>query len=227
MVTALNFEQARFNMIEQQIRPWDVLDNATLQTVASIKREAFVPPAYRNMALSDLELPLTMNGVATGEIMFAPKMEARLLQELAPQARDSVAEIGAGSGYMAALLGARSAAVQSWEIRPHLAQFARSNLSAGGIANVTVHEGDGFTGLAAAAGEFDVILLSGAVVELPQTLLQKLRLGGRLAAIVGQSPVMSAVLVKRLDETQFDQVKLFETLVPALQGGPKPTRFRF
>jgi protein-L-isoaspartate(D-aspartate) O-methyltransferase len=223
----MNFEQARFNMIEQQIRPWEVLDIETLETVARVKREDYVPAAYKNLAFSDLEIPLTVDGVATGEAMFSPKMEARLLQEVAPKAHDEVLEIGAGSGYMAALLAARSARVESWEIHPALAAFAQRNLTAGGVPNAKVLIGDGFAGTAAANRGYDVIVLSGAVEVLPQPLMHQLKLGGRLAAIVGQAPVMSAVLVTRLDETQFDQVRLFETLVKPLAGGPRAQRFKF
>ncbi len=227
MNSPMNFEQARFNMIEQQIRPWEVLDIETLETVAKVKREAYVPSAYRSLAFSDLEIPLTLDGVATGEAMFSPKMEARLLQEVAPKTRDEVLELGTGSGCMAALLAARSASVESWELHPALVAFAQRNLAAGGVLNAKVMAGDGFAGAAAGNREYDVIVLSGAVEVLPQPLMHQLKPGGRLAAIVGQAPVMSAILVTRLDDTQFDQVRLFETLVKPLCGGPRLQRFKF
>ena len=222
----MNFEQARFNMIEQQIRTWEVLDQVTLDTLANVKREDFTPAAYRAMAFSDLEIPLNVDGATPGEVMFAPKLEARLLQELTLKSTDTVLEIGAGSGYMAALLASRGQTVQTWERQSALAGFARANLSRAGFANVTVREGDGFA-QAHGTASFDVILLSGAVERLPEDLFKSLKLGGRLMAIVGQAPVMSAVLVTRTGDDQFSQVKLFETLTTALVGGPTVERFRF
>jgi protein-L-isoaspartate(D-aspartate) O-methyltransferase len=223
----MNIEHARTNMIEQQIRTWEVLDPVTLETIAAVKRENFVPSEYRNLAFSDLEIPLSIDGVATGEAMFTPKMEARLLQELAPQARDTAMEIGTGSGYMAALLGARCATVDTCEIHFGLAEFARRNLQAAASFNVTVVQADGFHAAAASNREYDVICLSGAVELLPKTLMQRLRIGGRMVAVVGRAPVMSAVLVTRVEDDQFDQVKLFETFVKRLVGGPQLPRFRF
>jgi protein-L-isoaspartate(D-aspartate) O-methyltransferase len=219
----VNIETARFNMIEQQIRPWDVLDQSILDTVALVRRECFVPEAYRNLAFMDMEIPLNTNGEHTGESMFAPKMEARLLQELAPRAADQVLEIGAGSGYMAALLAHRAQSVVTYELLPVLAQFAKTNLARNGCANVQVVQGDGFT----ATGTFHVIAVSGAVASLPQNLMQLLAIGGRMTAIVGSAPVMSAVLVTRVGEAQFESVKLFETLVKPLAGGPQPDKFKF
>ena len=227
MTISMNIEQARLNMIEQQIRPWEVLDPATLETIAHVKREAFVPFGCENLAFSDLELPLTVDGVATGELMFSPKMEARLLQELSPKIQDTVFEIGSGSGYMAALLAARTHHVQTWEINPLLETFAKTNLAKNKVTNVVVMRGDGFTGINANKTDYDLIVLSGAVEILPQALLQRLRVGGRMTAIVGQAPVMSAILVHRSGPSQFDQIKLFETLVQPLVGCPHLERFRF
>jgi protein-L-isoaspartate(D-aspartate) O-methyltransferase len=218
----MNIEQARFNMIEQQIRPWEVLDQSVLDTIAKIRREDFVPPACRALAFVDMSIPLTVDGVATGQHMFSPKQEARLLQELKPRSSDHVLEIGAGSGYMAALLASRTHSVQSWETHPALAAFAAANLTRAGLNNAKVVEGDGFT----AQGAFDIIAVSGAVEALPPALLDLLKPGGRLVAIVGAEPVMSAVLVTRLGES-FDEVKLFETLVQPLTGGPRLQRFKF
>jgi protein-L-isoaspartate(D-aspartate) O-methyltransferase len=222
-MSQINIEAARHNMIEQQIRTWDVLDQTTLDTVALVRREAFVPQAYRNLAFVDMEIPLNVQGQSTGQHMFAPKMEARLLQELAPRAADQALEIGAGSGYMAALLAHRAQSVETWEIHPLLAEFASENLTRNACANVTVVRGDGFR----AKGTFQVIAVSGAVTSLPQSLLNLLAIGGRMTAIVGSAPVMSAVLVQRVNEAQFESVKLFETLVVPLQGGPKAETFRF
>jgi len=227
MIIPMNIEQARSNMIEQQIRPWEVLDSSTLETLACVKREAFVPPGCENLAFSDVELPLTVDGVSTGESMFSPKMEARLLQELSPKSEDTVFEIGSGSGYMAALLSARTRHVQTWEIHPGLATFAKTNLAKTGFTNALVMAGDGFRGINASNTEYDLIVLSGAVEVLPESLQQRLRIGGRMTVIVGQAPVMSAVLVHRSGPSQFDQIKLFETLVRPLTGGPQLERFRF
>lgn len=219
----MNIETARFNMIEQQIRTWDVLDQSILDTVALVRREAFVPEAYRNLAFMDMEIPLNINGQATGESMFAPKMEARLLQELAPRPADQALEIGSGSGYMAALLAHRAQNVVTYERIACLADFAKANLARNGCANVQVVHGDGFS----AKGTYQIIALSGAVASLPQNVLELLSIGGRMAAIVGSAPVMSAVLVTRVSDTQFDSVKLFETLVKPLVGGPVQEKFKF
>jgi protein-L-isoaspartate(D-aspartate) O-methyltransferase len=219
----VNIETARFNMIEQQIRTWDVLDQSILDTVALVRREAFVPEAYRNLAFMDMEIPLNINGQATGESMFAPKMEARLLQELAPRPADQALEIGSGSGYMAALLAHRAQNVVTYERIACLADFAKANLARNGCANVQVVHGDGFS----AKGTYQIIALSGAVASLPQDVLELLSIGGRMAAIVGSAPVMSAVLVTRVSDTQFDSVKLFETLVKPLVGGPVQEKFKF
>lgn len=219
----MNIETARFNMIEQQIRPWDVLDQSVLDTVALVRREAFVPEAYRTLAFMDMEIPLNVGGQSTGESMFAPKMEARLLQELAPRPADQALEIGAGSGYMAALLAHRVQSVVTYERLPVLADFAQANLARNSCANVKVVQGDGFT----AKGTFQVIAVSGAVASVPQGLMDLLALGGRMAVIVGSAPVMSAMLITRVGDAQFDSVKLFETLVKPLVGGPQPEKFRF
>jgi protein-L-isoaspartate(D-aspartate) O-methyltransferase len=200
-----------------------VLDQSILDTVALVRREAFVPEAYRNLAFMDMEIPLNINGQATGESMFAPKMEARLLQELAPRPADQALEIGSGSGYMAALLAHRAQNVVTYERIACLADFAKANLARNGCANVQVVHGDGFS----AKGTYQIIALSGAVASLPQNVLELLSIGGRMAAIVGSAPVMSAVLVTRVSDTQFDSVKLFETLVKPLVGGPVQEKFKF
>src|SRR6188474_1896267 len=190
----MNVEQARFNMIEQQIRPWDVLDPSVLTLLGVIKREDFVPAAYRAMAFMDTEVPLP-----GGQQMLAPRVEARLLQELNVRRHERVLEIGAGSGYMAALLSHKARQVVTLEIVPELARLAAENLRRAAVANVNVVEGDGSKRLPT-AGPFDVILLSGSVATVPQALLNELKVGGRLAAIVGQEPVMRATLVTRVGE---------------------------
>jgi protein-L-isoaspartate(D-aspartate) O-methyltransferase len=217
----MNVEQARFNMIEQQIRPWDVLDAGVLQLLSVVRREDFVPPEHLPLAFVDTEVPLP-----EGENMLSPKMEARLLQELKLQRHETVLEIGAGSGYMAALMAHKAQRVHTMEIKPALAALARRNLARAAVVNVQVHEADGVHGLAQEA-PFDAILLSGSVAEVPQELLQQLKVGGRLAAIVGQLPVMNAVLVTRSGESQYDTRVLFDTVAARLHGFAEPNRFRF
>ena len=217
----MNIEQARFNMIEQQIRPWDVLNLGVLELLAIIKREDFVPPEHRGMAFVDTEVPLP-----GGECMLAPKVEARLLQELAVHKHERVLEIGAGSGYMAALLAHKAQHVTTLEINPELARFAAANLKRAGVTNVTVATADGSKALPA-DGPFDVILLSGSVAEVPEGLLAQLKVGGRLAAIVGFDPVMRAVLIKRDADHSVTRSVLFDTVAARLHGFKEPTRFHF
>lgn len=217
----MNTEQARFNMIEQQIRPWDVLDPSVLSLLAVVKREDFVPAAYRSMAFFDTEVPLP-----NGQVMLAPKIEARLLQELEVRKHERVLEIGAGSGHMAALLAHKARQVVTMEIDPVLARLASENLKNASVTNVSVVEGDGSKRLPT-AGPFDVIVLSGSVASVPQSLLNELKVGGRLAAIVGHEPVMNAVLVTRVGENEFKSVNLFDTVAQRLTGFDEPSRFHF
>jgi protein-L-isoaspartate(D-aspartate) O-methyltransferase len=217
----MNVEQARFNMIEQQIRPWDVLDAAVLSLLAIVRREDFVPAAYRALAFSDIEVPLP-----EGEVMLFPRVEARLLQEAQVQRHEKVLEIGAGSGFMAALLAHRAQSVVSLEDKPALAKMARENLQRAGVLNATVREGNGAAGLAGEA-PFDVIVLSGSVTVAPQALLQQLKPGGRLIAVVGNEPVMRAVRITRLSEASFQTTALFDTVQPRLRGFDEPSRFAF
>ncbi len=222
----MDFELARFNMVEQQIRPWNVLDQSVLDLLFAVKREDFVSPTLRAMAFSDLELPILVNGKDSGEHMFSPKLEARLLQELAIKGFESALEIGAGTGYVAALLGQKASRVVSAEIQPALVALAKENLSNAGIVNVDVIEADAVNGLAS-AGQFDVIMVSGSVPELPQGLLAQLKIHGRLAVIVGQGPVMEAKLVLRLSEKEFVTKTLFETNTSPLKNAPQPEQFHF
>jgi protein-L-isoaspartate(D-aspartate) O-methyltransferase len=217
----MNVEQARFNMIEQQIRPWEVLDQGVLSLLAAVKREDFVPPACRALAFFDTEVPLP-----EGQAMLAPKVEARLLQALHLARHERVLEIGAGSGHMAALLAHKAQHVHTLEVRPALAKMAAANLRNAGVANATVVETDGSQGLPTEA-PFDAIVLSGSVAEVPQALLAQLKPGGRLVAIVGQEPVMRAVLITRVAGTQFKSETLFDTVAPRLQGFAEPAPFRF
>lgn len=217
----MNVEQARFNMIEQQIRPWDVLDAAVLELLAVVKREDFVPAAHRALAFVDTEVPLP-----EGQCMLAPRVEARLLQELKVQRHESVLEIGAGSGFMAALLGHRARQVLTLDNRPALARLAADNLRRAGLANVQVREADGREG-AADAGPFDAIVLSGSVASVPEVLLNQLKPGGRLVAIVGAEPVMQATLYTRQASGGFARTELFDTVAQRLDGFAEPTRFHF
>lgn len=221
----MNVEQARFNMIEQQIRPWEVLDQGVLDLLAVVHREDFVPPAYRALAFVDMQVPLREQG-RHGQCMLEPKVEARLLQELQVRKHEKVLEIGTGSGYMAALLAHQGQQVHSLEIVPELAAMARENLRRAAVRNVTVHDGDGARGLPVQA-PFDVIVLSGSVAAVPQALLDQLKVGGRLAAIVGDEPVMRASVYTRTGEREFGHVEVFDTVAPRLLGFDEPPRFRF
>ena len=217
----MNIEQARFNMIEQQIRPWDVLDQDVLNLLSVVKRENFVPAAYREMAFADLEVPLP-----TGEHMLFPRVEARILQELAVKKHESVLEIGAGSGYMAALLAHRARHVLTVDIKPELAELAKRNLAENGVTNVEVALGDGARGWPAGA-PYDVICVSGGLPVLPQEMLEQLKIGGRLAAFVGTAPVMKAQIITRIDEKQFRVADVFETFIEPLANAVQPPRFKF
>jgi protein-L-isoaspartate(D-aspartate) O-methyltransferase len=225
--TAFDFEKARFNMIEQQVRPWEVLDAKVLALLGEVKREQFVPAAYRHMALADLEVPL---GAGTGQHMLAPKVEARALQDLALDPEDTVLEIGTGSGYMAALMGRQCARVTTLEIDPQLARQARANLQQAGIGNVEVREADAAASrfaACAAGAPFDAIVLSGSVAEVPAELLELLKVGGRLFAVVGQEPVMRATLVHRTGPAVFHTEQPWDISVSRLQHFPEPARFEF
>ena len=221
----MNIELARFNMIEQQIRPWDVLDAGVLELLGVVRREDFVPPAYRALAFVDTEVPLPS---PTGALqsMLAPKVEARMLQELAVHKHERVLEIGTGSGFMAALLAHKAQHVTTLEINPELADTARRNLERAGVMNATVLVADGVAGHPADA-PFDVIVLSGSVFEVPDAVLDQLKPGGRLGAIVGTLPVMRAVLVTRGADGGLTRQVLFDTVAPRLQGFGEPSRFSF
>ena len=217
----MNIEQARFNMIEQQIRTWNVLDQEVLDLLMVVRREEFVPAPYKNLAFVDTEIPLP-----GGENMLTPKMEARLLQEVAVKKHESVLEIGTGSGYMAALLAFKGRHVTSVEIAPELKALAEKNLASYGVSNVSVELGDGAQGWTSGA-PFDVIVISGSLPVLPDVFLQQLKVGGRLAAIIGTAPIMSAHVVTRVSDTGFDTVKLFETSVTPLKVAVAPSHFTF
>lgn len=225
----MNIEQARFNMIEQQIRPWDVLDTTVLKLLSEVKREEFAPAAYRGLAFADLEIPLSAPSelaVRLGQCMLAPRLEARLLQDAAVQPHESVLEIGTGSGYMAALLGRKARRVVTLEIDSAVAQFARENLRKAGAQNVEVRHADG-AAARPVEGMFDVIMLSGSVAVVPDSLLALLNVGGRLCGIVGDEPVMRATVVTRNSATDFSTTQTWDTVAPRLRNFPEPSRFKF
>jgi protein-L-isoaspartate(D-aspartate) O-methyltransferase len=217
----MNIEQARFNMVEQQIRPWEVLDQHVLDLLYVVRREDFVPQAYQALAFSDLEIP-----IGEGETMLQPKMEARILQEVAPGGTDKVLEVGTGSGYMAALLAHRARHVHSVEISPALKRFGETNLRKAGIVNVTVEQGDAARGWSKHA-PYDVILLTGSTPVLPDAFLAQLAPGGRLFAVVGDPPAMSARLVTAVAGGSFNAVDLFETQLAPLKNALEREKFVF
>ena len=208
-------------MVEQQIRTWEVLDQDVLDLLYAVPREDFVPSAYRNIAFSDLEIPL-----GEGERMWPPKLEARVLQELAVQRSERVLEVGTGSGYLAALLAHRAAQVYTVEIRPALAEFGRANLARHGRDNVIVEVGDGALGYPNWA-PYDVIVLTGSTPLVPQSLLDSLAPGGRLFAVVGDAPAMAARIFTCVAHGATRTIDLFETVVAPLANCAQPSRFTF
>lgn len=221
----MNIEQARFNMIEQQIRTWNVLDQDVLALLSIAKRENFVPLAYKSLAFVDMEIPLPC-----GENMLTPKLEARFLQEIRLKHHENVLEIGTGSGYMAALLSLKGRFVTSVEIEPMIKELAEKNLKRNGIDNVRVELGDGAQGWSGSgqhSAPYDVIVISGSLPVLPDAFLQQIKIGGRIAAIVGDAPVMSGQIITRRSEASYDTVKLFETEIKPLRNALRPSRFKF
>ena len=222
-------EQARFNMIEQQIRPWNVLDTRILQLLGELKREDFVPSGHKSLAFGDFELPLTAAGAAKGEAMLSPKVEARMVQDLQLTDSDSVLEIGTGTGYTAALMGRLSRHVSTLEINPELADMAKQNLSRAVVANVDVRVADG-SKIAQiethTSGQFDVIVLSGSVASIPEVLKTKLKVGGRLAAIVGNEPIMRFTLITRTADG-FVTAQPWDAVAPRLAGFAEDAKFSF
>ncbi|MCD5360456.1 MULTISPECIES: protein-L-isoaspartate O-methyltransferase [Chromobacterium] len=219
----MDFENARFNMVEQQIRPWDVLDTNVLDLLFHVKREQFVAADKRSLAFVDTELPLP-----NGSFMLQPKMEARLAQDAAIQAQDKILEIGTGSGYLTALLAKLGQHVYSVEIDAAQRETAAANLKQAGIVNVTLVAGDGVLGLPQQA-PFDVIVVGGSLPVVPQELKDQLAVGGRLIMVVGDLPVMTCKLIKRETETSFSETGLFETCIGRLAKAEavEPERFAF
>lgn len=223
VVSQISTETARFNMIEQQIRPWEVLDPVVLKLLSVVRREDFVPAPFVDLAFADMEIPLSK---VPGQVMLPPRLEARMLQALNVKKTDTVLEVGTGSGFMAALLAARAEFVYSVEIDPALVALARSNLQEAAVANVSVEEGDAAQGWTARA-PYDVIVLSGSVPELSPSLLDQLKVGGRLIAVVGESPAMQMRLITRTDETKFKTTGVLETVLPPLVNAARREKFVF
>lgn len=217
----MNFEQARFNMVEQQIRTWEVLDQDVLDLLYAVPREDFVPAAYRQLAFTDMEVP-----IGDGERMMPPKMEARILQEVAVKKSDRVLEVGTGSGYLTALLAHRAAHVNSVEINARLAEFGRNNLHRHGVDNITLETGDASRGWAARA-PYDVVVLTGSTPVLGLQVLNQLAPGGRLFAVVGDAPVMVAKLFTCSTPGNYAAVELFDTVIAPLVNAERPSRFEF
>jgi protein-L-isoaspartate(D-aspartate) O-methyltransferase len=219
-MTAFNFEQARFNMIEQQIRPWEVLDQRVLDTIARVPREDFLPERYRNLAFSDLAIPL-----GHGEVMLKPNVEGRILQALALGPTDSVLEVGTGGGYLTACLARLAANVVSVDIVPEFIESARQKLKAHGLRNVVLHVGDASLGW----GEhrYNAIAVTGSVAEVAEVWRQSLSLNGRLFIVAGQPPVMEALLITRVGEREWVRESLFDTELPPLRNLVPPRTFEF
>ncbi len=221
MISTEFLERARNNMVEQQIRTWEVLDQDVLDLLYLVPREEFVPPAHRALAFSDLELP-----IGEGERMWQPKMEARVLQELGQRKTDRVLEVGTGSGYLTALLSHRAGHVYSVEIKPALAELGRRNLSSHGAENVTLELGDAARGWTKHA-PYDAIVMTGSTPVLPAAFCDQLAPGGRLFAVVGEAPAMTAKLLTSTAPGSIGSVELFETVIAPLANAQRPSRFRF
>jgi protein-L-isoaspartate(D-aspartate) O-methyltransferase len=217
----MNLEQARLNMVDSQIRPWEVLDQAVLDLLLTVKREEFVPEKYRALAFADMEIPL-----GHGEIMLMPKVEARMLQELGLQKTDKILEVGTGSGFVTALLSKLGGQVVSVERLPEFSQSAARKLAGHGIDNAQLIVGDASQGWTAHA-PYDAILLTGSVALLPEAFQNQLTIGGRLIAVIGDEPMMTATLVRRVATGAFNSAGLFDTSIPPLRNVRKPQRFVF
>jgi protein-L-isoaspartate(D-aspartate) O-methyltransferase len=216
----MDIEQARFNMVEQQIRTWEVLDQEVLDLLFTVRREEFVPPAYRSLAFADLELPLP-----GGERMWAPKVEARVLQSLRLKPAEAVLEIGTGSGYFTALLASRAGTVTTVEIDPELARSAAERLARHGFSGVRSVVGDGAQGWG--SEQYDAIALTGSTPLLPESFFGQLRPGGRIFAVVGEAPAMTARLVAWTAPGARASADLFETVIAPLKNAAAPARFKF
>ena len=214
-------------MVEQQIRPWEVLDQDVLDLLYLVPREEFVLPRYRDLAFSDVELPIEeVAKPGQGQRMWQPKIEARVIQELALRKTDHVLEVGTGSGYLTALLSHRAGHVHSVEIDPKLAEFGRGNLVRHGVDNVRLEIGDAARGWAQHA-PYDLIVLTGSTPILPQAFCDQLAPGGRVFAVVGEAPAMTAKLITCTAPGAFATAELFETVIAPLVNAERPPRFKF
>ncbi len=216
----MNFEQARYNMIEQQIRPWEVLNQSVLDLISEIHREDFMPEAYRELALADIQIPL-----AHGEVTMTPKVEARLLQSLDIQPGDNILEIGTGCAYLTALLAKSGRQVTSVDIYRDFTGQAVDKLKRYGISNVRLDTGDAVRGWGA-PDRYDAIAVTGSVPVLDTCFQEQLSVGGRLFMIVGRSPVMEALLITRMGNHEWSRESLFETDLPPLIGAGVPEEFK-
>ena len=221
MIPQMDVERARFNMIEQQIRTWEVLDPRVLDLLFKIPRENFVPEPYRALAFVDMEIP-----IGHGERMLQPKLEARMLQALALARQDRVLEVGTGSGYMTALLASVAAHVYSVDIHPELTRKAAEKLALHGIGNITIDTADGARGWDQ-HGPYDAIVLTGSLPILPGSFKASLSQGGRLLVVVGEPPVMEAQLITNVGGGAYNTVSLFETCIAPLRNAQQPERFVF
>jgi protein-L-isoaspartate(D-aspartate) O-methyltransferase len=217
----MDYEQARFNMIEQQVRTWEVLDQRVLDMLSIVHREDFIPPPYKKLALSDVNIPL-----AHGQLTMQPKVEARLVQALNISDQDKILEIGTGCAYLTAILSKFGHQVISIDIYPEFINEAKQRLASYSIQNVNLINGDGIDGWPALA-PYDVIVVTGSVPVANKDFEHQLKIGGRLFVIVGHSPVMEATLVTRISDTQWLREAVFETYLPALIGAKSPSKFHF
>ena len=217
----MNIEQARFNMIEQQIRTWEVLDQDVLDLLAQLKREEFLPERSRALAFIDAQVP-----IGFGEVTLPPKFEGRILQEISLKKTDRVLEIGTGCGYMTALMARCSRHVTSVEIVPELSAFAEKNLRQHSVYNVTLALGDGARGLIS-VDLYDVIVLTGSTPVLPEWFAEHLNRGGRLFAVEGEEPIMKALLIERAANGDVDRRTLLETCIPPLRHAVQRNQFVF
>ncbi len=215
----MNIEQCRENMIKQQLRTWEVLDEPLLELLHELPREDFVPSAMRNLAFVDMNIPLD-----EGQVMMTPKVEARMLQALAVQPNEEVLEVGTGSGYVTALLARQAKKVYSVEIMPRLLKQAGEKLRAHNIRNAELEEGDAAQGWNS-HHMYEVIAITGSLPVLPRAFLESMTIGGRLFAIIGDAPVMEATLVTRLGNNDWSRDVLFETELPPLKNVQQPDRF--
>lgn len=216
----MQIETARRQMVEQQVRAWDVLDERVLGVFAQVRRELFVPTAYRDVAFADAPIPL-----GHGQVMLAPKIDGRILQALAPQPGESVLDVGTGSGFLAACLARLAGHVRSLEIFPELGVTARENLRASGVGGVDVEVSDAMTH--AETDRYDAIAVSASLPVYDARFERALRIGGRLFVILGEAPVMEALLIRRVSASEWLRENLFETVIAPLLNAPQPPQFVF